>query len=464
MRMTDFVPLLQPDSGQPARTIHTVTKAGLEDWISILPVRARNAVSAAQFKAKSGELVILPGDKPEDWSVAIGAPDNPGIWDFASAATRLPEGTYRLAEGTPGQAALGWLLAHYRFDRYLPKAEPVPQRILLSAEPAAIAETLSLAEATAWVRDLVNTPAADMGPAELQSEAEALAKAHGATCATIKGHELEVGYPMVHAVGKAADKSHAPRLIELEWGNPANPRVAIIGKGVVFDSGGLNIKPGSGMRLMKKDMGGAAHALALAKLIMEARLPLRLHLLIPTAENAISGNAFRPGDILTSRSGQTVEIDNTDAEGRLLLGDALTKAGEDKPELIIDFATLTGAARVALGPDLPALFCNDHEFARHMNEASVRVHDAVWRLPLWTRYDDLFKSEIADFANSGEGGMAGAITAALFLRKFVPEGAIWAHLDTFAWRTATGPGRPKGGEALGLRAAFETLKIRYPVI
>jgi leucyl aminopeptidase len=462
--VTDYSRLLQPDQGQPARSIRVVAKAEFETWLASLPDRERAAVAAAQFKAKSGELVILPGGKPEDWSVAIGAADNSGIWDLASAATRLPEGTYRLAEATPGQAALGWLLAHYRFDRYLPNSEPVPQRILLTGEPAGIAQTQSLAEATVWVRDLVNTPAADMGPAELQAEAEQLAKLHGAECRTIRGQELEIGYPMIHAVGKAADKSHAPRLIELEWGNPANPRVAIIGKGVVFDSGGLDIKPGSGMRLMKKDMGGAAHVLALAKLVIEARLPIRLHVLIPAAENAISGNAFRPGDILKSRSGQTVEIDNTDAEGRLLLGDALTKAGEDKPELIIDFATLTGAARVALGPDLPALFCNDHDFARQFNEASVRVHDAVWRLPLWTRYDDLFKSEIADFANSGEGGMAGAITAALFLRKFVPEGAIWAHLDTFAWRTATGPGRPKGGEALGLRAAFETLKERYPVV
>ena len=262
-------------------------------------------------------------------------------------------------------------------------------------------------------------------------------------------------------MGRAAAPNHAPRLIEIEWGAPKNPRLAIIGKGVSFDSGGLDIKPSSGMRLMKKDMGGAAHALALAQLIMAARLPVRLHMLIPAVENAIAGNAFRPGDIIKSRNGMTVEIDNTDAEGRLVLADAITKAGEDAPSLIIDFATLTGAARVALGPDLPALFVNDDALALAVSKASAAQDDPLWRLPLWPGYADMLKSEIADTANSAESGLAGAITAALFLEKFVPKDTPWAHLDTFAWRPAAKAGRPKGGEALGLRAVFAMLKERF---
>jgi leucyl aminopeptidase len=462
--MTDFAPLLQPDKGQPARSIVIIPKGGFEAWLGAQPERARSLLAANRFTGKAGELIILPHETGELWSVVVGAAESLGVWDLAAVAAKLPEGTYRLSEGAPGQAALGWLLAHYRFDRYLSGSEPVPQRILLNSDPASIAETIRLAEATALVRDLVNTPAADMGPADLQNQAEKLAKKHDAVLSVTKGHDLEIGYPMIHAVGRAADKHHAPRLIEIEWGHPNHPRIAIIGKGISFDTGGLNIKPGGSMRLMKKDMGGAAHALALAKLIIEARLPVRLHMLVPAAENAISGNAFRPGDVLKSRSGLTVEIDNTDAEGRLVLADALTKAGEGKPELIIDFATLTGAARVALGPDLPALFANDHGLATEINEASVKVEDPVWRLPLWRGYDDMLKSDVADIVNSAEGGMAGAITAALFLLKFVPQDTLWAHLDTFAWRPSARPGRPKGGEALGLRAVFEVLKARYPAL
>jgi leucyl aminopeptidase len=461
--VTDFTPLLQPDLGQPARSIHIVAKAGFDEWRAAQPERVRSLAAANRFAAKAGESVIVPGEAADDWSIAVGASDHPGIWDLAAIAAKLPEGTYRLAVGAPGAGALGWLLAHHRFDRYLSKADPVPQRILLTPEPATMSEALSLAEATALVRDLVNTPAADLGPADLQHAVEALAKAHGVHAKITKGHDLEIGYPMIHAVGMAAEKRHAPRLIELEWGHADHPRIAVVGKGITFDSGGLNIKPGGSMRLMKKDMGGAAHALALAKLVMEARLPVRLHLLIAAAENAIAGNAFRPGDVLRSRKGLTVEIDNTDAEGRLVLADALVRAGEETPELIIDYATLTGAARVALGPDLPALFCNDHGLASALNQASVAVHDPVWRLPLWSGYDDMLKSDVADCVNSAEGGLAGAITAALFLRKFVPEGVAWAHFDTFAWRPASKPGRPKGGDALGLRAAFEVLKTKYPL-
>jgi leucyl aminopeptidase len=318
-----------------------------------------------------------------------------------------------------------------------------------------------LAEATQLVRDLVNTPAQDLGPAELETAAAALAKEAGVKLAVTSGDKLAAEYPMIHAVGRAASPERAPRLIELEWGDQRHPRIAIVGKGVVFDSGGLDIKNASGMRLMKKDMGGGAHALALAQLVIRNRLPVRLHLLIPAVENAISGNAFRPGDVLTSRKGVTVEIGNTDAEGRLILGDALVKAAEGEPELILDFATLTGAARVALGPDLPALFANDEALAADLLASSEAVSDPVWRMPLWKAYNELFASDIADIGNSSDAPMAGAVTAALFLQKFVPDEMPWAHFDTFSWRAAAKPGRPKGGDALGLRAAWQMLKGRY---
>jgi leucyl aminopeptidase len=301
-----------------------------------------------------------------------------------------------------------------------------------------------------------------MGPEQLEKEAARIAKQQKATLQVTRGAELETGYPMIHAVGKAAAREHAPRLIELIWGDERHPHIALVGKGVCFDSGGLDIKPAAGMRLMKKDMGGAAHALALAEAVMTARLPVRLHVLIPAVENAVSGNAFRPGDILKSRAGMTVEIDNTDAEGRLVLGDALTKAVEDKAELIINFATLTGAARTALGSDLPALFANDDALAKALLDSADVVADPVWRMPLWKPYAEMLDSDIADIANSG-GAFAGAITAALFLQKFVPDDIPWAHLDTYAWRGSAKPGRPKGGEALGLRAVFRYLTQVYPV-
>jgi leucyl aminopeptidase len=355
---------------------------------------------------------------------------------------------------------LGWLLGQYRFDRYKQEPKSKGARVLLTDDPARIAEAILLAETTALVRDLVNIPAGDLGPAELQEAVEGAAP-DGAAVTVTAGAKLEREYPMIHAVGRAAAADRAPRLIELEWGNPKHPRIAIVGKGVCFDSGGLDIKPSAGMRLMKKDMGGAAHALALAQLIMRSRLPVRLHLLIPAVENAISGNAFRPGDVLRSRKGLSVEIGNTDAEGRLILGDALAKAAEDKPELILDFATLTGAARVALGPDLPALFANDDSLADDLLTGGEAVSDPLWRMPLWKAYNELFSSDIADIGNASDAPMAGAVTAALFLQKFVPEELPWAHLDTFAWRASPKPGRPKGGEALGLRAAWHMLKARY---
>jgi leucyl aminopeptidase len=461
--MTDPADLLKADNQQPARTIHLIDAAGFEAWLAAQPEGVRALAAAQKFRGKAQEQAILPGESAEQWSVVAGVADKDalGPWCLARLAETLPEGTYRLAEGSPGAAGLGWLSAQYRFERYRREENATGPRVLLSGEVARIEPTVQLARAVALVRDLVNTPAADMGPPDLQAAAEKVAAAFGATVIVTKGDALEQGYPMIHAVGNAADRAFAPRLIELEWGDPAHPRVALVGKGICFDSGGLDIKPSSGMRLMKKDMGGAAHALALAQLVMAAGLPVRLHLAIAAAENAIGGNAFRPGDILATRKGITVEIGNTDAEGRLVLGDALTKVGEDAPELVIDFATLTGAARVAVGPDLPALFANDDALAADVAAAGAEVDDPTWRLPLWDGYADMLKSDIADINNAGEGGFAGAITAALFLKRFVPEGTPWLHLDTFAWRPAAKPGRPKGGEALGLRAVFRLLQMRY---
>jgi len=461
--MSELSALLIPDKGQPARLIHLVESQGYDAWLSVRTPRQRAAVEAQRFKPTPFASVTLPGEKPEDWSVATLVADTAALtpWCLAKLAETLPEGTYRIEGREPGAAALGWLTAQYRFEKYRKDDKAAGPRILLTAEVARIEETVRIAAATALVRDLVNTPAADMGPADLQARAEKLAKAHDAEIAVTKGHDLEAEYPMIHAVGMAAEKKHAPRLIELVWGNPKHPRVAIVGKGVCFDSGGLDIKPSAGMRLMKKDMGGAAHALALAKLVMQQRLPIRLHLLIPAVENAIAGNAFRPGDVLKSRKGLTVEIGNTDAEGRLVLGDALARAVEEKPELVIDFATLTGAARVALGPDLPALFSNDDALADALLAAGHAEDDPLWRMPLWAGYGEMLKSDIADLNNAPDGGLAGAVTAALFLEKFLPGEIAWAHFDTFAWRPAARPGRPKGGEALGLRAAWAMLKGRY---
>ncbi len=462
--MTDLADTLAPDRGQDATTILLVDKKGLADWLGTQGERVRSAVAAARFKGEPDRLVIAPGDGPGEWSVIAGVKEAGQLssWCLAALATALPAGSYRLAEASAGAALFGWIIAQHRFDRYRkPGDAPEGARTLLTTDVARIAPTIAEARAVAMVRDLVDTPASDCGPAELEAAASELAERHGATLTVTKGAPLDQGYPMIAAVGRAAAPDRAPRLIEIVWGRPDAPRIAIIGKGITFDSGGLDIKPASGMALMKKDMGGAAHALALARLVMEGRLPVRLHMLVASAENAIGGAAMRPGDILTSRKGVTVQIDNTDAEGRLVLGDALARAGEESPELIVDFATLTGAARVALGPDLPALFASDDELAAALLAAGTERDDPLWRLPLWDGYDEMLKSDLADITNAPSGGFAGAVTAALFLRRFVPAGTPWAHMDTFAWSPAARPGRPKGGAALGLRAAWGMLLDRY---
>jgi leucyl aminopeptidase len=460
--MTRTSNLLQPDNGRPAVALHLVDKKGFAAWLKAQPERGRQAVAAQGFHGEGYELAILPGEK-SDWSVVLGVAnvDELSPWCLARAAESLPEGKYRVEGSGPGPAALGWLLGQYRFERYKrADARPGP-RILLTSEPARIEETLRVGEAVNLVRDLVNLPAGDLGPVELEAAVREVAAACGGEVTVTSGEALGEGYPMIAAVGRAATAERAPRLIEVEWGDRRHPRLAIVGKGVCFDSGGLDIKPASGMRLMKKDMGGAAHALALAQLVMKFRLPVRLHLLIPAVENAVSGAAYRPGDVLKSRKGLTVEIGNTDAEGRLILGDALAKAAEGAPELILDFATLTGAARVALGPDLPALFANDDTLAESLLAGGEAVADPVWRMPLWTAYEEMLASDVADIGNASDAPLAGAVTAALFLNKFVPEGIPWAHFDTYAWRGAAKPGRPKGGDAFGLRAAWAALSARW---
>lgn len=462
--MTRYDELIQPDNGQPAVSVQIMDKAGFDGWLAAQSDAVRASVKAQKFEGAANSIAILPGEKPGDWSAVAGVADAAklGVWNLAKAADSLPEGTYRLADSDAGEAMFGWMLGQYSFDEYLSEPKVTGNRVLLVKEPGRIKDATLQAAATALVRDLVNRPAGDLGPDGLEAEAKRISKAQKAELTVTAGDALESGYPLIHAVGRAATREHAPRLIELIWGDPRHPRIAIVGKGITFDSGGLNAKNAAGMRIMKKDMGGAAHALALAELVMAAHLPVRLHMLVAAAENAISGNALRPGDVVKSRKGITVEIDNTDAEGRLVLADALAKAVEDKAGLIVDFATLTGAARTALGPDLPAMFSNDDEVADALLGASKKVNDPIWRMPLWTPYADMLDSDIADTANSG-GSFAGAVTAALFMQKFVPDDVPWVHLDTYAWRPTSKPGRPKGGEALGLRAVFRYLTETYPV-
>ncbi len=462
--MTEFASLLQPDRGGPARAIHLVDKASFGDWVKKQPADRRKLLEAARFDGKKAyqfQILPLPAG---DWEIVATVANAGSLspWCLAKLAEDLPEGSYRLADGEPGPAMLGWLLGQHRLSSYRSSDERVSgPRVLFSKEVAAIERTVRIAEATAEVRDLVDTPAADLGPAELEKHARGLADQFGAKIEVTSGDALQQGYPMIAAVGQGAARDRAPRLIELSWGREDAPRIAVIGKGVCFDSGGLDIKQASGMRLMKKDMGGAAHALGLARLVMAERIPVRLHLLVPAVENSVSATAIRPGDVISSRKGLKVEIDNTDAEGRLILGDALARAVELEPELMIDFATLTGAARVALGPDLPAMFANDDPLADALEAAATEVTDPLWRMPLWDGYDEMLKSDLADLSNAADSPMAGSITAALFLRRFASPTIPWAHFDTFAWRPSPKPGRPKGGEAMGLRAAFAMLRARY---
>jgi leucyl aminopeptidase len=378
----------------------------------------------------------------------------------------LPAGKYALAGGfdQPDLVALGWVLEAYRFSRYLgsggkPKAAD-DRACLVCPQGAARQAIVNAADAICLGRDLINTPAEDMGPSELEAAVRSLSKRHKASVKVIRGTALKKGFPMIHAVGRASDD--APRLIDMTWGPARAPKVTLVGKGVCFDTGGLDIKPAAGMALMKKDMGGAAAVLALASMIMSARLNVRLRVLIPAVENAIAGNAFRPGDVLTSRKGITVEIGNTDAEGRLVLADALHLADGEKPDLLVDMATLTGAARVALGPDLPPFYTSDDALADELARHGTATADPLWRLPFWQRYHDMISSRVADINNAGTGGFAGSITAALFLERFVEQAKSYVHLDIFGWVPAARPARPAGGEPQAARALFALIAGRYP--
>ncbi len=417
----------------------------------------------AEFKGKAGQVLVVHGQDgaPEKVLLGLGAAADP--MTFRSLPAKLPAGAYRLAQApqelSAEQAALAFALGSYRFDRYKTRGADRARWVAEGVDAAAVR---NIAHACALARDMVNTPANDMGPLQIETIAREIAGQHGAQITVITGEGLlEAGYPAVHAVGRAAHPDRAPRMIEINWGQEGAPLVAIVGKGVVFDTGGLDIKPSAGMRLMKKDMGGAAHALALGRMIMGAGLPVRLAVLVPVAENAISGDAMRPGDVIASRKGLSIEVGNTDAEGRLILADALTRAGELGPALTIDLATLTGAARVALGPQLPPFYTDDEELAGQIAAAAQAEADPLWRMPLWKPYADAIDSEIADVKNDSDAwAQAGSVTAALFLQKFAPPGP-WAHLDIFAWNPRVRPGHPVGGEAQAIRGLFRMIRERF---
>jgi leucyl aminopeptidase len=456
--------VLLPAAAKAAVPVLCIPAARWPEVSATLPTAELASAHAQGFAAEPGRVLILTGSDGKISRVLFGSGSKASADEAflpGKLARTLPQGVYRL-EGElakPRLAALAWLLEAYSFDRYRKKAE-TPASLVC---PAGLDRDELLAEADAvyLARDLINTPASDLGPAELAEAVNNLAHQLGAEARTIVDGPLRTGFPMIHAVGRAASASRSPRLLEFRWGAEDAPRITLIGKGVCFDTGGLDIKPAAGMLLMKKDMGGAANVLALAKLIVGAKLPVRLKVLVPAVENAISGDAFRPGDILMSRKGLSVEIGNTDAEGRLILADALSYADEEQTDLIVDLATLTGAARVALGPDLPPFYTNDETLAADLVSHAEAENDPLWRLPLWPPYEKLIESKFADINNASEGGFAGSIVAALFLRKFVERTRSYLHLDIFGWTPVAKPGRPFGGEAQGIRAIFALLKSRY---
>ncbi len=461
--MTEPADILLPASPQGgARVVHLVSAEGLETVLEGLPPGLRRWVREAGFRAAPGEVLLLPGEDGALGSALAGTGGAVQPLEVAALAMKLPEGEWRL-EGVDGEesaalAALGWLLSAYRFSGG-DEGRRAPAR-LVCPQGVDREDIVNQAEAVWMARDLVNTPAEALGPAELAARALEMAGAFGGRGEAICGAALREGWPLIHAVGRAAEEERAPRLIDIRWGREDAPRITLVGKGVCFDSGGLDIKPASAMALMKKDMGGAAAVLAVARMIMKAGLDVRLRVLIPAVENAVSGAALRPGDVLRARDGTMVEVGNTDAEGRLVLADALAAASEERPDLVIDMATLTGAARVALGPDLPALFARDEALAAQLAEAGRAVDDPLWPMPLWRPYAEGMKSDVAQLCNIAQNGFAGAIIAALFLDRFVGEGLAWMHLDIFAWNPASRPARPKGGEAQGARALFSWLKGR----
>jgi leucyl aminopeptidase len=456
-----------PFETAPTSAAIPITFATKTTWGAIaseLPEPARQFAAANDFTAKAGKCLTLPAPDGQIAQVVFGLEDESSksrdLFRPGALPGLLPPGVYRFANAPHDVrlAALAFALGSYRFGRYR-KAE-TPGARLLPPDGVDVAEIERMAEAAALARDLINTPSNDMGPEQLANAAETLAKRFGASFTCITGDDLvKQNFPLIHAVGMASTR--APRLIDFQWGDPAHPKVTLVGKGVCFDTGGLDLKPSSGMLIMKKDMGGAANVLALAQMVMDAGLKVRLRVLIPAVENAVAGNAFRPLDIFKSRKGLNVEIGNTDAEGRLVLADALALADEEKPELLIDLGTLTGAARVALGPDLPPFYTHDETLAESVAAHAKRENDPLWRMPLWPPYDSWLDSKVADINNAPSGGFAGSITCALFLQRFVTDAKSWLHVDIYGWTPSAKPARPEGGECQAARAIYKLLSERY---
>jgi leucyl aminopeptidase len=443
--------------------VYVLAETEAQAFLDAQPSFVQAAARFAEFRGRAGQVLAVPDAEGALDRVLFGLGATCDAMAFRALPTKLSPATYRIAQAPAAldrqAAALAFALGSYRFDRY---RKPTGERPKLVAEGVDVEEVRHVAHACALARDMINTPANDMGPRQIETIAREIAEQYAAQITVIEGEGLlEANYPAVHAVGRAAAPDRAPRMIELSWGQGGRPLVAIVGKGVVFDTGGLDIKPSSGMRLMKKDMGGAAHALALGRMIMAANLPVRLAVLVPAVENAISGDAIRPGDVIGSRKGLTIEIGNTDAEGRLILADALARASELQPALTIDLATLTGAARAALGPQLPPLFTDDEDLAAAILRNATAAGDPVWRMPLWQGYAEAIDSDIADLKNDPDAwAQAGAVTAALFLQRFAPP-TPWAHLDIYAWNAKPGPGRTAGGEAQAIRGLYAMLRERF---
>ena len=455
-----------PFETAPADAIPIIfaTKATWEGIAKDLPEHARQFAAANDFTAKPGKCLTLPSPDGRIAQVVFGLEDETGksrdLFRPGALPGLLPPGVYRFANAPHDVrlATLAFALGAYRFGRYRKNETPAVR--LVPPDGVDVADIARMAEAAALARDLINTPSNDMGPEELAQAAQALAARFGASFNCIVGDELvKQNFPLIHAVGMASTR--APRLIDLTWGDPSHPKVTLVGKGVCFDTGGLDLKPSSGMLIMKKDMGGAANVLALAQMVMDARLKVRLRVLIPAVENAVAGNAFRPLDIFKSRKGPTVEIGNTDAEGRLVLADALALADEEKPDLLVDLGTLTGAARVALGPDLPPFYTNDETLAEDVAAHAKQENDPLWRMPLWPPYDSWLNSKTADINNAPSGGFAGSITCALFLQRFVTDAKSWLHVDIYGWTPSAKPARPEGGECQAARAIYKLLSERY---
>jgi leucyl aminopeptidase len=450
-------------SEHAAIPVHAVAEGDLTAFLDGGPAFVKAFAALSEFKAKAGQTLVVPNAEGGLDRVLFGLGAVGEAMGFRALPAKLPAGDYRIATAPAGlardQIALAFALGSYKFDRYKTRGGERPR---LAATGVDVAEVRQVAHACALARDMVNTPANDLGPLQIETIAREIAEQYGAEIAVVTGDDLLTeNYPAVHAVGRASAPHRASRMIEITWGDAAHPLVAVVGKGVVFDTGGLDIKPSAGMRQMKKDMGGAAHALALGRMIMAAGLPVRLVVLTPVVENAISADAMRPGDVLDSRQGLTIEVGNTDAEGRLILADALTRAAELEPALTIDLATLTGAARIALGPQLPPFYTDDDELARQIETAMGEVADPLWRMPLWKGYVDALDSDVADIKNDPDGwAQAGSVTAALFLQKFAPKGP-WVHLDIFAWNPRARPGWPAGAEAQAIRALYRMIRTRF---